>query len=69
MSQYSNAIPAGAEDDSDSDDDYWMSNPVRPESSQTLASSSQIDPYSDICTLPNGNQRSVYGGSDKPAIP
>ena len=53
-----NAIPAGAED-SDSDDDIWCSNrpSALPQSSMPTATQDD-DPYSDICTLPNGNQRS-----------
>jgi len=76
MSRYRCAIPAGAEDSDDSDDDLWMRNPVRSEPAQTEptqplepSSQTQMDPYSDICTLPNRNQRSVLGGTLASSVP
>jgi len=62
-----NALPAGAEDDDDSDEDIWCSSrPSAQPLSQPLAVSVgnvKNDPYSDICTLPNGNQRSSFGAA------
>ena len=67
-SRYGNAIPAGAED-SDSDDDIWCSS--RPSGGDLQSQSTAVsrsDPYSDICTLPGGNQRSIFAGVGDSAI-
>ena len=58
-----NAIPAGAEDDDSSDDDFWLSSaPAKADEKRAQPPTPASDPYSDICTLPGGNQRSVFGG-------
>ena len=65
-----NAIPAGAEDDDSDDDDFWMSSSIRSRPAHpTTNVSAHEDPYSDICTLPNGSQRSGYGGDLQPDLP